>query len=122
MEVVNDIPTEHLKAKITAEKLTPMRMLIPCIGDLGSCTYDYCDYSQKNTNDLFNHFGPGKCPIKSGKHSFDNSEAVLPNFGPVFEKVMEGDFEANATYFDSQTNKIYGCIHVQFTVQLKSVA
>ncbi len=52
-------------------------------------TYDYCNYSLKNTNDLFTHFGPGKCPIKSGKHSFDNSEAALPNFGPVFEKVME---------------------------------
>ena len=38
---------------------------------------------------MFTSFAKLDCPVKAGKYSFDLPDMTLPDFGSIFEKVME---------------------------------
>ncbi|CAG5131878.1 unnamed protein product, partial [Candidula unifasciata] len=86
---------------------------IPCIGQLGSCTYeDVCSMSQAIVcpDELKKRGIPCTCPIAKGEY-------VLPSFEvDVLASVfLSGDYRAQVTFKDSTKGQI-ACYNVTFTV------
>jgi ganglioside GM2 activator len=86
---------------------------IPCIGQIGSCTYDdVCSLSQAiPCPDVLKQKGiPCTCPFNKGEY-------VLPNFDVEIDASLfiAGQYRGKAVFTDSQKGKI-ACYQVTFTV------
>ena len=120
------------------------------IETLDGSAYDYCDYAKKNieSKDLFEAFARIQCPVNVQKQTFNLRNRTLPTLGKIYQKIMEvifqineqelseikfleksyeflfenyqGGFDLNATYVNSKTGQVYGCVHAVFDVKLKN--
>ncbi|GFX92007.1 hypothetical protein TNCV_5004711 [Trichonephila clavipes] len=57
------------------------------------------------------------CPMKRGSYSMKDAPMALPNFGEIFAKILQGDYEGNITFIDKSSNKQLGCIAIGFQIE-----
>ncbi|GFN77842.1 ganglioside gm2 activator [Plakobranchus ocellatus] len=95
---------------------------VPCIGDVGSCTYDGCKLLD-NFNatgcppQLANHNIPCTCDtIKAGKYSLPSEKISIPAMSGLWSWLATGDYKADLKLLDRTTNKHVGCLHVEVTI------
>ncbi|XP_074599205.1 uncharacterized protein LOC141853688 [Brevipalpus obovatus] len=118
LEVVRDIPSTGLAARLTLIKLEPERMLVDCINGIGSCVYDVCNELLPNNQVTFCQLGICQCPFTMKKYASTSLPYQIQDLGgPVFGAIMQGNFEGNITFFNKLDNKIYGCLGMKFKIQ-----
>ncbi|GFT34834.1 uncharacterized protein NPIL_494211 [Nephila pilipes] len=119
MVVLKDLPAANFQMKMSLMKLEPRRMKVPCLQDIGSCTYDVCDMI-KNHKDTFCPMFPDPkdcgCPMKANSYFMKNAFVPIPDFGEIFAKILQGGYEGNITFIDGSTNTEVGCVAMTFQI------
>lgn len=86
-----------------------------------SCTisvYDVCSEVIPNNHDAFCEFGACECPLVSKTYSASGLNYQLPTMGgPVFARILEGNFEGNITFFNAISSREYGCLGMKFAIK-----
>ncbi|XP_054160398.1 uncharacterized protein LOC128958543 [Oppia nitens] len=120
VNIIKDVPSQDLIAVLSLDKLTPNRMHIPCMDQIGSCTYDYCEQQKvwKKDSNLFGAMMPIDCPVNTKNYTFHFTDRTLPNVPDIFKKVIDGQSEVNMSYVNSKTGQVYGCVYAKFDVKV----
>ncbi|XP_055927794.1 ganglioside GM2 activator-like isoform X2 [Argiope bruennichi] len=123
MDILKDLPASGLEMKMDLIKLDPRKMNVPCLDNIGSCSYDVCELIQNHRSEFCPMFpNPDECgcPMKAGYYSLKNAPVVLPDFGEIFVKILKGHYEGNITFTDKNSNKQVGCIAITFEIEPSS--
>ncbi|KAF8785881.1 Ganglioside GM2 activator like protein [Argiope bruennichi] len=103
--------------------VNPRKMNVPCLDNIGSCSYDVCELIQNHRSEfcpMFKNPDECGCPMKAGYYSLKNAPVVLPDFGEIFVKILKGHYEGNITFTDKNSNKQVGCIAITFEIEPSS--
>ena len=89
---------------------------IPCIGGVGSCTYDDICAKLPSTCPAGWPAGiPCSCPFAEGTYSIPTTSFAL-HVGNLPSWASDGDYEAQATGTDSSGNELF-CVNVQVSIK-----
>lgn len=120
IEITRDIPVQDFYVRTEIIRLYPKPLKIPCMKGKGSCEYDVCNDMLPNHHDQFCQFGFCECPVKVGKYSGKGITYTLPQIGgPVFKKLLKGDYTGKVTFYNRQSEIIYGSMCMNFTIALE---
>jgi len=91
---------------------------IPCVDNLGSCTYDdFCDLLTPGnplcSPPFSDHGFPCKCPIPAGSYSLPPSSIAVPN--PNISWLSDGDYYVEVVVSDNSGNQL-GCYEIYFSL------
>lgn len=118
MDLMEDLPRTGLYLKIRVDKLEPQRMPVPCLNGVGSCQYDVCSQIIEANPGIFCSLGSCSCPLIAKSYTGSSLQYSLPRLGgPVFAKIVQGNFEGNVTFFNKITSREYGCLGMKFTIK-----
>lgn len=120
VSVLEDLPPSGLKMTLKLTKLDPKVMPVPCLKNIGSCSYDVCEMIQNHKDKFCPMFPPGiecGCELKKSDYNLKNAEVDLPNFGEIFAKILEGHYNGTITFDDTNTKTEVGCIAVTFEIK-----
>lgn len=118
MDLMEDLPSTGLYLKVRVDKLEPQRMPVPCLNGAGSCEYNVCDHIITGHSDIFCSLGSCSCPLKAKSYSGSSLHYTLPRIGgPVFAKILQGNFEGNVTFYNKVTSRVYGCLGIKFNIK-----
>ena len=112
-------PTTASSAQLTiAKKVFGSYVEIPCVGNVGSCTYNnLCDMLGSVSGTLcpvFEPFGvPCKCPIESDAYRFGPFSFKLPD--PRLPWLTNGDYRARAVLKQANGAPL-GCIEAEVAI------
>lgn len=117
-DLSHDLPDRDLMLSLKIEKQEPIRMTVPCLKGIGSCTYDICKdivpYHQKE----FCELGSCTCPCPAKNYSTKGIPYALPTIGgTIFKEILEGNYVANMTFHNAVTKQIYGCMGMRFAIK-----
>merc|ERR1739838_250731 len=101
-EVTQELTGDGLKMKIHMVKVKPVHMDVPCVDQLGSCTYDVCTelvYPDAPVCAFFPADIECKCPL------------------PAAALILDGSFEATIKLYNEADgeDKPEGCVNGKFT-------
>jgi len=120
MSTKADLPSENLKMRLKLDKLEPVRMAVPCLRGIGSCTYDVCGDILLNNREIFSQINAYSCPLPKGRYQGNNVEIALPNLGgPVVARIMQGNYRGNITFYNGDSGQEYGCLNMKFSLKAK---
>jgi hypothetical protein len=105
------------------EKLEPFPMKVPCFQNMGSCSYDVCEYIIPKNKEAFCALDACQCPL-TAKHYISKTpiEYQLPLIkGKIFKKVLEGRYTGNITFWNKGSDVKYGCMGMNFEVKASSL-
>ena len=118
IDLKEDLPRTGLLLKIRVDKLEPQRMPVPCLSGVGSCQYDACTQIIQANPGIFCSLGSCSCPLEAKSYTASQLEYSLPRLGgPVFAKILQGNFEGNITFFNRISSREYGCLGMKFTIK-----
>uniref|UniRef100_A0ACB8EJ00 Uncharacterized protein n=2 Tax=Sphaerodactylus townsendi TaxID=933632 RepID=A0ACB8EJ00_9SAUR len=115
-----------LKGNVTLEKkFGNMWMRIPCVDELGSCTYDdlcaeldtLIPPGTKCPEPIISYGIPCHCPFKAGTYNLPPSDIYIPNLDlPSF--LTNGDYRLTAVL--SNCDQEIACLKVRFSLHSAS--
>jgi len=115
-----DMPTDWIM-HLDLKKLEPFPMKVPCLNGIGSCPYELCPIIVDHPDIFCPHFPPSQpcgCPLLSAELDMKGIEVQVPDFGAIIGSVMEGKYEAKATFFSKASpDKILGCMDLTFSLK-----
>ncbi|GIX97905.1 uncharacterized protein CEXT_389401 [Caerostris extrusa] len=117
--VTKDLPASNFQMALNLTKLNPRVMHVPCMEDIGSCTYDVCTMIQNHRSEFCPMFpNPDECgcPIKVGSYFMKDGFVAIPDFGQLFVKILQGNYEGTITFTDTSSNTQHGCIAIKFEI------
>jgi len=121
--LAEDLPSDKVMMKLAILKVEPYRMTVPCFRGIGSCTYNVCGDMIPNHQAQFCNIGACSCPLKAGTYTNlgkDPMHVELPNMGgSIIGKILQGNFEANVTFYNSDTAEEYACLGMNFAIKAK---
>ncbi|KAG8201349.1 hypothetical protein JTE90_016826 [Oedothorax gibbosus] len=117
--VLKDLPADNFEMKLDLTKLQPRKMTVPCLQDIGSCTYDVCSIINNHKESFCPAFpDPTKCgcPMKAATYSLKNVGVAIPNFGEIFVNILKGGYEGKITFHDKSSGTEIGCVAITFEI------
>ncbi|KAK3098175.1 hypothetical protein FSP39_016882 [Pinctada imbricata] len=126
LQILGPISGHNLKAHVLIKKkLLGNYQKVPCVANVGSCTYDVCDLIGEGSNDqcadyyLKNHF-PCHCPLPNGTFSFAPTSFTIPEATGAFSWIASGEYTVDVQLVDESTKEEKGCYHVDIELEDKS--
>ena len=117
-DLSKELPDHDVMLTIKIEKQEPIKMTIPCLKGIGSCSYDLCQDIVPTHQKEFCELGSCTCPVPAKRYSTKGIEYILPDIGgKIFKRTLVGNFVANMTFHNSVTKQMYGCIGMKFRVK-----
>lgn len=113
---------EGVRIKLRLQKLEPRQMTVPCFRRFGSCSYDVCQMITNYPSLLCPTFPQGErcgCRAQPGRYLADLIPVALPNFGSIIGKIMQGNYNGNATLLNAR-GKTLGCLEFDFAIKNSS--
>lgn len=107
------------KLALTLEKKEVVYIEIPCIDNIGSCTYDnFCSLIGDHPCDPFfvKYNLPCKCPFPQGKYGIPSVTIPLPVPSNIPSWLESGDYYAKADLTDSEGTII--CLEIYATIKV----
>lgn len=122
--------TEEMDAPLTVvvilwKKIADMWIKIPCVNQVGSCTYDdFCALLDKLVppgqpcpEPLLSYGLPCHCPFKAGTYNMPPSDINIPNMDlPSF--LANGDYKLKAVV--SNYEQRLGCVRISFSLHVEN--
>lgn len=108
---------QNVKVVILMQKQTTSSWVkIPCVDDIGSCTYaNFCEYLEKIPPEKCPPFlgFPCRCPIKAGNYKYTNLD-----FGPVPDvgSIGVGNYKVTVTGTFNDSGKPVACYQFLFSL------
>lgn len=119
MNLKQNISLNGVRLKLRLNKLEPRRMRVPCFRRFGSCSYDVCQMIFDYPETICPMFPSGincDCEAPAGTFVSNRTPMKLPNFGRMFHRIMQGNYEGNATFVDRSGTTI-GCLQLLFSIK-----
>lgn len=117
IQITQDISKDNFFVRMEVYRLEPRKMKIPCIEGKGSCKYDVCNEMLPNNKEQFCQFGFCECPVKKGVYRGNGITYQLPKLGgDIFKKLLKGKYTVKVTFYNSQSETIYGSMCMNFTI------
>ena len=121
-EITQELTGDGLKMHIHMKKVKPVAMDVPCVDQLGSCTYDVCTelvYPDAPVCQFFPADVECKCPLPAAKLNLENLAIDLPDQSWAVDLILDGSFEATVTLYNDTDgeDKPEGCIQGSFTIK-----
>ncbi|GBL96505.1 hypothetical protein AVEN_229947-1 [Araneus ventricosus] len=91
MEVLKTLPASDFEMKLDLIKLDPRRMSVPCLDNIGSCTYDICEMIENHRSEFCPMF-PNPTRLRMSNSLIflmKDAPVAIPDFGEVFVKILE---------------------------------
>ena len=88
---------------------------IPCINDLGSCTYKVCEIYEKYRKELCRTLDICHCPTEAGEIvKLEDMSVKMPDLG-IFQSIFKGTFKVTVTLSSpmNQFSQKLGCFSFQ---------
>ncbi|KAH9487553.1 Ganglioside GM2 activator [Bulinus truncatus] len=112
-DTVDEDASVSVSVKLQFNKGSGSWITIPCIGQIGSCTYDdFCTLTKiiQCPQDLKQKGIPCTCPFNKGEYKIDNYNVEVDA-----EVFLSGIYQADVTITDSSKGQI-ACYVVNFTI------
>lgn len=112
--------TSPTKAVLKVEKKFGIWVEIPCVENVGSCTYDDgCSMIPFKAGDpcpppLSTYNLPCTCPFPKGPYNLPLSEITIPNTG-LPEWLTDGDYKVNIKLYNKQDDQL-ACFDAAFSL------
>jgi hypothetical protein len=117
-DLAHDLPDHDVILSLQIEKQEPMRMTVPCLKNIGSCSYDVCKDMVPYHEKEFCELGSCKCPFPAKRYTTKGIPYALPVIGAaIFKEILEGSYIANMTFHNSATKQVYGCLGLKFNIK-----
>ena len=85
-------------------------------------SYDVCNDVIPHNQAAFCAMGICQCPLVAKDYVGNDIPYEIPKRGgKIFAKILEGDYTSNITFYNKQSDRIYGCVGMKFTVKKKTV-
>ncbi|XP_035227122.1 ganglioside GM2 activator-like [Stegodyphus dumicola] len=97
-----------------------LKVIAPCINNVGSCTEDHCAFLKKYGQQLCPFFPKDrecKCPIKAGSYSGNEVTIPMPDLGAILKWFASGKFQIEMRLRDINSRKDLACF--EFTGEIK---
>lgn len=119
--VLEDIPKEA-KVKLTATRKTTFlgHITLPCLGDVGSCSFPVCRYLKEHEERACPFFPEDKkceCPISSGTYEGKDITVPMADFGPLMNQMIAGEYSFKFRVVHQ--NKELGCLKIFMKLKAK---
>ncbi|XP_065062566.1 ganglioside GM2 activator-like [Rhopilema esculentum] len=118
--VAEDITSPSSVALVIEKKIFGFYVKVPCVDNLGSCTYENpCSLLQNVTcPEIFKQHGINcRCPVKKSEYKLPPSSLTLPDIKlPSF--IENGDYKIQATLMKGSAR--LGCYEIKASLQTKS--
>lgn len=108
------------------KKILDIWVKIPCLNNIGSCTYDACEtleqlfpVGQTCPEPLHTYGIPCHCPFKAGTYSLPSSTFSIPDV-PLPSWLEEGDYRVKGVL--SNANGEVGCANIELSLKSKSTS
>jgi len=109
----------HIQRKVTFIWIT-----VPCIAEVGSCTYDACALLEENFGNgtsgcppQFVEQGlPCTCPVAPGQYVLDHAVFSIPEMSGVLSWLAEGDYKVEMKLVDNASGQTIACQQLQGTI------
>ncbi|XP_040201064.1 ganglioside GM2 activator-like [Rana temporaria] len=113
--------TSPIKMKVTAEKFMQEWIMIPCLNEVGSCTYDdFCDILNRLIKPgkpcpgpLHTHGLPCRCPFQSGSYYLPVTSFHVPDLH-LPATFTSGNYRISVVL--NQGDQEIGCVKINFSL------
>jgi len=94
---------------------------IPCVQNIGSCTYqDPCALMDKDAKlcPTIQPYGlPCHCPIKANHYGTPGAGITVETKNPGYSWLADGDFSVQATINGAKSGEVLGCVYAEVTLK-----
>merc|ERR1719392_275178 len=106
---------------VILKKVSPTHVDIPCVDNLGSCTYDFCKDILVEGSMICDFLPPEipcKCPLPATLLQMDNLVIDLPDMDWTVDLILNGGFEATVKLYSAAAGPevMEGCIFAKFNL------
>ncbi|XP_052240796.1 ganglioside GM2 activator-like [Dreissena polymorpha] len=98
---------------------------VPCISNLGSCSYDLCGILSGQQFNNTHHCPleiaasspdfPCACPFDAGNYHLNPTTFQIPELSGLLKWLASGDYKVHFTIKNTRTSEVVACYDVQFT-------
>ncbi|XP_052808415.1 ganglioside GM2 activator-like [Mya arenaria] len=100
---------------------------VPCISNIGSCTYDLCDLLSGKYFDNPQHCPveivsstpnfPCTCPFAAGNYHLNPTTFQIPEISGVLQWLAEGDYKVHVTVTNRLSGEEVACYNFQISTE-----
>ncbi|KAK3602892.1 hypothetical protein CHS0354_018756 [Potamilus streckersoni] len=117
--------TGNLQLDVSIKKRIFFDITIPCISNVGSCSYDFCHLLSymKDANgrarcpqELQRSNFPCTCPFQSGTYTLRGGTFRIPEMSGIWRWLSKGTYKIQAKLIDALTNEVVGCYCMQVSI------
>ncbi|XP_022291336.2 ganglioside GM2 activator-like [Crassostrea virginica] len=109
----------HYKLDVHIQKHALFWITVPCISNVGSCSYNLCELLGPNTTEcapqLRSQNLPCHCPFQPGTYTLHPATFQIPQMSGVWSWLASGDYRVDAKIVDTNTGEEVACYHVELS-------